>query len=371
MNPESSTSRRADLRRLAGEWWEGGPSYGERIAYLRNRSLLPMVRLEVSVCALFLGVLSLVLLTVVHPLTPWVIIRLVAAGAVALFWAIRWRIGDVPTSRGAAIFFASSIIAIYAASSAQKESVAFIASLAMIATFGALILATRAFLVNAALVLAAIVASTVAVIPAQGWTVAVLGAAILVGATIGVPAMMQFGMTFSWFDTAEAGTDPLTGARNRRGLTTMWATWAMRRTPSAAHVGVIVLDLDRFKAINDAHGHHAGDETLVRVARLLRAEGAAVDAIVARLGGDEFALLIVGHAMPTYLDLAERVREGVRALPAVDGVAITASIGVAATDAPTPERELLDGLLTLADAAMYRAKRTGDAVVASPDTTAH
>ncbi|MGZ9829805.1 GGDEF domain-containing protein [Tsukamurella ocularis] len=370
MKPDSPARRRANLRRLAGEWWEGGPTYEERIAYLGNRSLLPMVRLVVSICALVLGALLLALVTVVDPLTPWAIVRLVGAGAVALFWAVRWQIGDVPSARGAAIFFASSIVAIYAAASTQDDAIAFVAALAMIATFGALVLATRAFLVNAALVLAAITASTIAAIPVQGWTIALMGAVILAGATIGVPAVMQFGMTFSWFDTAEAGTDPLTGARNRRGLTTMWATWAPRRTPSVARVGIIVLDLDRFKAVNDSRGHNAGDEILVRVARILHAEGAAVDAIVARLGGDEFALLVVGQDTPAYIDLAERIRERVRTMAAVDGIVVTTSIGVAATDSPTPDRELLEHLLTRADAAMYRAKGTGDAVVVAPAPTA-
>ena len=69
----------------------------------------------------------------------------------------------------------------------------------------------------------------------------------------------------------------------------------MRRMPSAAHVGVLVLDLDRFKEINDRQGHAAGDEVLVRVARVLRVEGAADDAIVARLGGDE-VLVVEGRA---------------------------------------------------------------------------
>lgn len=328
-----------------------------------------MIRVVVSVCAALLGLMSIALIPLVRPLTVVDVVRLTVCGAVALFWAVRWQLGEVPNARWASVFVASSIIAIYVASSTQNEPLAAalgVASLAMIATFGALILSTRAFLVNAALIFAAIAASTLPVLPGYGWAQTLLGAAILIGATIGVPATMQFGMSFSWFDTAEAGTDPLTGAFNRRGLHTIWATWAMRRSPAAEHAAVIVVDLDRFKAVNDTHGHTAGDEMLVQVARTLRSIGASVDALVARLGGDEFALLVVGHDEAECTNLAHRIRRGIAAVPPVGASAVTASIGVAVDDAPATDPGLIDRLLAAADEAMYQAKRTGDAVAVAP-----
>lgn len=356
----------AALPTLVSEWWYGGPTYDERIAYLRNRSLLGLVRVVVTVCAFLLGLMSIGLMTNIEPLTAPLAVRLTICAAVAWFWAVRWQVGPIPGAREAGLFVASSIIAIYGATSAQTDPVGAalgIASLAMIATFGALILSTRAFVLSMVLIAAAIGASAPPIAAEHGVFMALLATAILAGATIGVPATMQFGMSFSWLDTAEAGTDALTGIPNRRGLNTRWTTWAMRRAPSAAHVGVLVLDLDHFKEINDGQGHSAGDDVLVRVARVLRVEGAADDAIVARLGGDEFALLVVGRSTQECLDLGERIRRAVAALPPSGGTAVTASIGVGVDEHPDVDVALLEALLEDADRAMYTAKRTRDAVV--------
>jgi diguanylate cyclase (GGDEF)-like protein len=376
VNAASPLHSNEDLRSLLSTWWVGGPSYDERVTYLGNRSLLPMIRAVVSTCALLLGLMAFVMVPLHESLTWDAVVRLTAAGTVALFWAARWQIGEVPTARWAAIFVASAIVAIYAAASTLTDPVMgalVIASLAMIATFGALILSTRAFVVNAALIFVTIVASVLPIVPGHGWALSLLAGGLLAGgllagATIGVPATMQFGMSFSWFDTAEAGTDQLTTAFNRRGLSTIWSTWAMRRTPAAKHVGVIVLDLDGFKAINDAQGHTAGDQMLIQVARTLRSIGADVDALVSRLGGDEFALLVIGHRTQACLDLAQRIRLGVAAIPPIAGYRVTASIGVCVDDDPAADPSLLDRLLTAADGAMYQAKRTGDAVVVAPGT---
>lgn len=357
---------RTRLPALVSAWWYDGPTYDERISYLHNRSLLGMVRAVVSICAFLLGLMSFALMLGIEPLTTPIVVRLIVCGVVAVGWAVRWQVGPIPTAREAAIFVGTAIIAIYAATSAQTDPVAAalgIASLAMIATFGALILSTRAFVLNSLLVAAAIAASAPPVAAEHGALLTTIGTGILVGATIGVPATMQFGMSFSWLDTAEAGTDQLTGIPNRRGLSTRWSTWAMRRMPSAAHVGVLVLDLDRFKEINDRQGHAAGDEVLVRVARVLRVEGAADDAIVARLGGDEFALLVMGRSTPACLALGERIRRGVAALPGSGGITVTASVGVGVEEHPVVDASLLETLLARTDRAMYTAKRTGDAVV--------
>lgn len=354
-------SLRTTLTELVSAWWFGGPTYDERITYLRNRSLLGLIRAAVSICAFLLGLMSIGLLINIAPLSTPVQVRLVVCAVVAAFWAVRWQVGPLPGAREAAVFVATSIIAIYGASSAQHDPVGValgVASLAMIATFGALILTTRWFVVSMVLVAAAIAATAPPIAAVHGVFNAGLASAILAGATIGVPGTMQFGMTFSWLDTAEAGTDPLTGIPNRRGLRTRWTTWAMRRSPSAEHVGVLVLDLDHFKEINDGRGHAAGDEVLVHVARVLRVEGAADDAVIARLGGDEFALLVMGRSTQECLDLGDRIRRAV-----AGDAGVTTSIGVAVDEHPDVDASLLTALLEDADRGMYEAKRTRDAVV--------
>jgi diguanylate cyclase (GGDEF)-like protein len=118
---------------------------------------------------------------------------------------------------------------------------------------------------------------------------------------------------------------------------------------------VLFIDLDRFKRVNDEHGHAAGDEVLVVVAHRLRAAVRDGD-VVARLGGDEFAILVdLGTSSDVAVDLAERVGRLLAApIPVAGGwLEVGASIGVAVA-APDDEAE---DVLARADAAMYRAKR--------------
>ena len=156
--------------------------------------------------------------------------------------------------------------------------------------------------------------------------------------------------------------DSLTGLPNRTLFTYRLAYALAKGRAAPGGVAVMVLDLDRFKAINDALGHEVGDEVLVAVAERLTAVGGAPD-VIARLGGDEFLILFDGENAES-----EALGFGDRALAALSGpislgggeIFITASIGVA-TNAngvtePTP-------LLSNADAAMYQAKRSGGARV--------
>jgi len=127
----------------------------------------------------------------------------------------------------------------------------------------------------------------------------------------------------------------------------------------AEHVfAVLLIDLDHFKAINDAHGHAAGDHVLREVARIFRAELRDSD-ILCRFGGEEFALALPGTSLSDATALAERLRLALHASPfAYAGQSIhgTASIGVAAASCGEVS---LENLLKTADQAMYRAKRQG------------
>lgn len=148
--------------------------------------------------------------------------------------------------------------------------------------------------------------------------------------------------------------DPLTGLPNRRAFGDQLEV-ALRRGTAVA---VAMLDLDRFKAVNDHHGHHIGDQVLCQVADRLRALPAPVR-LAARLQGDEFLLLTEagrGGADAAWLAIAAAP------FTVADGrlVRITASIGVAvAAPGTTDPRWLLND----ADRAMYRAKATGAGVV--------
>jgi diguanylate cyclase len=158
---------------------------------------------------------------------------------------------------------------------------------------------------------------------------------------------------------AEALNDPLTGLLNRRGFEQAFADLV---TQSGAPQGtaVLVADIDRFKDINDTHGHPVGDQVLRGVAQVLRARIKGAD-IAARLGGDEFAILLPNTAMQGALALAEQIRTALlharlRRVNSDQEIGqVTVSVGVAHLN----EAGSLDRLLHSADAALYIAKREG------------
>jgi diguanylate cyclase (GGDEF)-like protein len=159
----------------------------------------------------------------------------------------------------------------------------------------------------------------------------------------------------------EALHDLLTGLPNRTLLLerTNEAVQAARDTRS--HVGLFLLDLDRFKEINDTLGHHVGDELLQLVGRRLTAVLHPGD-VIARLGGDEFAMLVTNLEDPREaLDLAERVRMALVEPFRHDGLSheIEGSIGIALHPAHGADFETL---LQRADVAMYVAKERGTGV---------
>jgi diguanylate cyclase len=170
--------------------------------------------------------------------------------------------------------------------------------------------------------------------------------------------------------------DPLTSLANRTMLRDQFDRLAATcdqpsAQPSRQRVAILVLDLDRFKHVNDSLGHEIGDQLLIAVA--MRLTNMDADIMVAgRLGGDEFAVLAcVPHAAAAG-DLAGRVVAALREPVALDGIRVdvTASVGVAVRADPTTDD--FTAMLRHADTAMYEAKRRGDSIAlydARPDDT--
>jgi diguanylate cyclase (GGDEF)-like protein len=160
-----------------------------------------------------------------------------------------------------------------------------------------------------------------------------------------------------------ASTDPLTGLPNRRYFEEVSSLFARRRRANDA-VGILMIDIDRFKALNDRHGHAVGDLVLRAVAGAI-VSAVREDDVPARYGGEEFVVLLRNPAAGVSVDVAERVRSAVRALDLSEhGVGeVSVSVGVAV--ASSPEERIAD-LIEQADRALYRAKRAGrDRVVAA------
>jgi diguanylate cyclase (GGDEF)-like protein len=152
-------------------------------------------------------------------------------------------------------------------------------------------------------------------------------------------------------------SDPLTGLLNRRGWMSVAQSTFDRARREGAPLSAAILDLDRFKAINDAFGHPAGDAVLRSLAAVGR-ETLDDEQILGRIGGEEFGLLLPGLGVQQGVQTAERLR---RAFAAVshrlpEPVHCTLSVGVAERDLADPG---LDALLSRADRALYEAKRAG------------
>lgn len=156
-----------------------------------------------------------------------------------------------------------------------------------------------------------------------------------------------------------ARQDPLTSAANRRELLRA-AEELLADRRRAGQLSLLLMDADRFKSINDRHGHAAGDAALVALVEATRAAVRSED-LVARVGGEEFAVLLPGLPPDAAVHTAERVRQAIAAAvpDGHDDVRLSVSIGVA-TARPG---DTLERLLARADAAMYAVKRNGgDAV---------
>jgi diguanylate cyclase (GGDEF)-like protein len=156
-----------------------------------------------------------------------------------------------------------------------------------------------------------------------------------------------------------ATRDELTGLLNRREYERILAEEEDRSRRFGQPLALVIIDVDRFKAINDAHGHAAGDAVLKEVATRIAGTIRTVDR-AARIGGEEFALILVQTDGASAREVARRTIESVARTPVLAGgglaLAVTASAGVAAfpSDAGTAE-----GLFAAADRALYAAKERG------------
>lgn len=191
------------------------------------------------------------------------------------------------------------------------------------------------------------------------------GFAILYTAQMAVilGAILHFGVRFTGLlDNArrlerelvrEATTDPLTGAATRRAAVSHFVKNSWRQP-----IGVIMIDLDHFKQVNDVHGHAAGDKVLQAVVKALRSDLRLTD-MIARWGGEELLVLIPTHDLASLRKRAESLRACVEEATTADASipSVTASVGVAIAK---PELEPdMSAAIDRADTALYEAKAAG------------
>ena len=158
-----------------------------------------------------------------------------------------------------------------------------------------------------------------------------------------------------------ATTDALTGLANRRHAMETLQTMLARAQRKGEPLGIIMLDIDAFKAVNDRYGHPTGDRVIQEVARVLQANARDYD-LVARLGGEEFLVVCDGGTPEATVTMAERIRAGVEAREVHDtldaSLHVTVSLGVYSA-VPRSAQEDIEKMIRAADKALYRAKEAG------------
>ncbi|MBB4691938.1 diguanylate cyclase [Paractinoplanes abujensis] len=154
-----------------------------------------------------------------------------------------------------------------------------------------------------------------------------------------------------------ATTDELTGQHNRRHFYAIAGALVEAAARGGRSLAAVMLDIDKFKGINDTYGHGVGDEVIREVANRVRA-GIRHSDVLGRYGGEEFAVVLPDHGDDSPAELAERMRAGVAGTPVptrAGPIPVTISVGVALLAA----QDTLDQVLARADHALYQAKETG------------
>ncbi|MUL74876.1 diguanylate cyclase [Mycolicibacterium sp. CBMA 226] len=174
---------------------------------------------------------------------------------------------------------------------------------------------------------------------------------------LSVPITVKVSMHILGDLAIDSDTDELTGLLNRRGFGRAAEELADSvLTKSSTDIGIIMVDLDRFKLVNDTQGHAAGDRLLIAVGEILVKAASAGESVVARYGGEEFVIAAaLGSA--TLCDVAEKIRADVEMLP--DAVTVSVGVSDLRSADPRADRDLLRYLVDGADDAMYRAKHAG------------
>jgi diguanylate cyclase (GGDEF)-like protein len=186
---------------------------------------------------------------------------------------------------------------------------------------------------------------------------------IAVGALFGLAAFSDALMRAEVEQRSHSAQDPLTGLLNRKALGTHFQEIARQAEVSGRSVCMVLVDLDRFKSVNDEHGHSKGDAVLRETADVLRSNLRSFE-LVYRVGGEEFLVLMPGVDRAGGKVVAERLREAIHAARP-GGLVVTASFGVAMA---LGTAVAYDPLFDAADQALYRAKREGrNQVVLAPE----
>lgn len=177
--------------------------------------------------------------------------------------------------------------------------------------------------------------------------------------TVGFLSAVYFSFLYRMIDKFKASsiTDSLTKLYNRRYFLTHAHNIIRAAEPEKSPTSLIMCDLDYFKKINDAYGHHAGDGALIAFANMLKATLREQDTI-ARIGGEEFVILLPQTGIELVMQICERIRINTEALEikvSTNTIKLTASFGICQVNPNLP----IESNIQLADQSLYKAKSNG------------
>ncbi|BBY63491.1 GGDEF domain-containing protein [Mycolicibacterium helvum] len=342
-------------------WWRRPDQYDQLSSYLQARGMATAMRLRVAGIAASLSVV--VASSIWSPLGPHgtaaTVLALVAsavgAGGAAL-WLSRW-----PSRTQAIAFALASTTAVTIAALVQSNPVACLlgcTALAALAVHVAFFYAAPVVAYNIVCATAVACIAAVRLTPTIGFGSALAAWWLMVSVNLAAPIGLHMTSRVIGPDVFLADRDPLTGLWNRRAFLLRAEQLLLDSRGGNPPFVLAIIDLDRFKQINDRHGHLIGDQALASVARALL-ECCDSQAIVGRLGGEEFAVAAsLRNLSPETLALT--MCKAVAALPHH----VTASVGITKLDA-APDLAVADAPLLLArlisdaDTAMYAAKTEG------------
>ncbi|CAN3126767.1 diguanylate cyclase domain-containing protein [Mycobacterium sp. smrl_JER01] len=359
-------------------WWRQPHEFEWTARHFRAQGLMRVHQVFIGCFSLLYGLTAL--LTVVWALfdggsvVARVLVLAIAVSSAVL--GVMWIFGPWPTERQSLAFAVYADVAVVVVMACYQDAFTAMPGLALLATNGIYIVVVhgpRLLLLHLAFtvaVFAAIYGMAIAqaTVPVSVITVRLL---VLVPTVIGVPVIVQSYLLALRMGALDSLHDPLTRLYNRRGLEA-YLTEVV--APGGTRVGVLAVDIDKFKTINDGHGHEVGDQVLVAVADAARDAVAdlGVRSVIARTGGEEFVVVIDGGPS-ILLAVAARLHETVARCAAA--AVPTMSIGAATARVDGDVAAVVRRLLERADSAMYRAKQAGgnqtvaadDAVPAGPD----
>jgi diguanylate cyclase (GGDEF)-like protein len=346
------------MGRLA-TWWLQADHYDEFSSHLQARGLTTFTRAAVSGVGVSLALVALA--TIPSTTGPRGVVQvsfaLAAAGGAtigALLWAVRW-----PTraqSKWYVVFCNASIGLAALAQNDPNAAILGCTTFATLAGYVALMHSAPLVAYNFAVTWGIVAFETVRIAHVFNIFSALCGYAVVLLVNLAVPFGIQTVGHVLGADAVLAERDQLTGLLNRRAFSRRVRSHFERGHEPLGHLVITVIDLDRFKQLNDRYGHSTGDAALIAVARALH-DTTDDTAVICRSGGEEFVIADVWHPAEVGLR-AQQLCDAIAALP----FGITASIGTAGihpAQRAGSSDDLLAELIGAADGAMYAAKRRG------------